>query len=88
MLFSTGCFKYINKNPSDKFLGKHLDPELRWNTHINQLSKKLLQFVPNKVLLSVYHGIVHSSIRYGIVAWGHCEYRHKMFALQRRDILS
>ena len=96
MLFSTRGVKEINKNPSVKFLGIHLDPELRWNTHIDQLSKKLSknifllkclsQFVSNKVLLSVYHGIIHSSIRYGIVAWGHCAYRHKIFALQRRAI--
>ena len=48
--------------------------------------KYLSQFVSNKVLLLVYHGIIHSSIRQGIVAWGHCAYRHKIFALQRRAI--
>ena len=38
MLFSTRGVKEINKNPSVKFLGIHLDSELRWNTHIDQLS--------------------------------------------------
>ena len=41
MLVSTRGVKEINKNSSVKFLGIHLDPELRWNTHIDQLSKKL-----------------------------------------------
>ena len=96
MLFSTRGVKEINKNPSVKFLGIHLDPALRWNTYIDQLSNKLSknifllkflsQFVSNKVLLSEYHGIIHSSIKYGIVAWGHCAYCHKMFAPQRRAI--
>ena len=41
MLFSTRGVKEISKNPSGKFLGIHLDTELRWNTHIDQFSKKL-----------------------------------------------
>ena len=32
MLFFTRGVKETNKNPSVKFLGIHLDPELRWNT--------------------------------------------------------
>ena len=41
MLFPTRGVKEINKNHQAKFLGIHLDPELRWNTHIDQLSRKL-----------------------------------------------
>ena len=35
MLCFTRGVKEINKNPSVKFLGIHLDPELGWNTQID-----------------------------------------------------
>ena len=65
---------------STKFLGVHIDNELRWTIHVNNLHKKLMA---NKILLStntnilntnslhlIYNAHIHSHLTYGLLAWG------------------
>ncbi len=59
-----------------KYLGVILDSRLRWNHHINELTKKLNRVVgiiykvrhdcTQKVLLSLYYSLFHSHLSYGI----------------------
>ena len=65
---------------STKFLGVHIDNELRWTIHVNNLHKKLMA---NKFLLSmrtnllntnslclIYNAHILSHLTYGLLAWG------------------
>ena len=62
-----------------KHLGMFIDNFLSWDEHINELSKKLSRFngiisklrhyLPKKNLISVYHAIFHSNLRYGCMVW-------------------
>ena len=65
---------------STKFLGVHIDNELRWTIHVNNLHKKLMA---NKFLLStntnilntnslrlIYNVHILSHLTYGLLAWG------------------
>ena len=65
---------------STKFLGVHLDNEIPWQTHVDQLHKKLMT---NKMLLStnrnllsteclrsIYYAHVYSHLVHGLLVWG------------------
>ena len=65
---------------STKFLGAHLNNEITWQTHVDQLHKKLMT---NKMLLStnrnllsteclwsIYYAYVYSHLAYGLLVWG------------------
>ena len=63
-----------------KYLGVILDTRLRWNHHINELSKKLNRALglvykirhdcTKNVLLSLYYSLFHSHLSYGLTVWG------------------
>ena len=63
-----------------KYLGVHFDKDLNWKHHIeyvtNKISKscgalaKVRHCVDIKTLTNVYHALINSYIRYGIVVWG------------------
>ena len=63
-----------------KYLGVFFDSKLNWKTHINyicnKISKscgalaKLRHCVDTTTLLNVYHALINSYVRYGIIAWG------------------
>ena len=63
-----------------KYLGVFFDNKLDWKVHVNyicsKISKscgalaKLRHCVDTKTLLNVYHALVNSYIRYGIIVWG------------------
>ena len=63
-----------------RFLGVFIDPRLTWETHINQLRKKLAktaycirrtaQVAGREAALISYHSLFHSSLSYGIETWG------------------
>ena len=71
------CIKQVTEF---KYLGVHIDHKLNWHTHAEylctKLSKasgmiyKLKNIAPREVLQVVYHSIVSSHLRYGILAWG------------------
>ena len=70
----------IFESPKIKYLGVILDPFLRWNHHINELTKKLNRAIgmiykirydcTNSVLLSLYFSLFHSHLSYGLSVWG------------------
>jgi hypothetical protein len=62
-----------------KYLGVYLDENLDWHKHVTTLSlklrrangalSKLRHYVPNSILISVYHAIFSSNMRYGCQIW-------------------
>ena len=71
LLDRTNCYEY---------LGILFDDKLSWEPHISELCKKLSQIagvlfkqrslLSNKALMLVYHSLVGSSLRYGLICWG------------------
>ena len=63
-----------------KYLGLTVDYELKWNTHVGNLAaktrklagllKKIGNRVPDKIKMSIYYSLFHSSVTYGIGIWG------------------
>ena len=75
----------INSSPlescdSYKYLGVFIDKGLSWSTHIEYLCKKIAKgcggiaklrhCVSINILKNVYHALIHSYLRYGIIVWG------------------
>lgn len=70
----------INEVSEVKYLGIILDKHLKWNPHIEHLTKKirklinkfylLREFLNKKLLISIYKALIESLIRYGIIIWG------------------
>ena len=62
-----------------KYLGAHIDENLSWDFHVNQLSKKLSRangilaklrhFAPKDTLISVYYSIFYSHVIYACPTW-------------------
>ena len=79
------CVLNINGVPvfyenSFKFLGIQVDHRLKFSCHLNLICSKLSKtagilyrvrdFVPENVLLKLYHGLVYPYLLYGILLWG------------------
>lgn len=96
MVFSLRNVAEKENKDSIKFLGVYLDSKLSWEQHVNYVCKKistkiyLLRNIANnvsqKVLITAYHGLIHSSLSYAILVWGHSNHCVRVFALQRRAI--
>ena len=80
-----------------KFLGLDIDNSLQWNTHVENLSKKLIsinyillslrQVVDRSTLLTAYFGLLHSKMSYGIPFWGgKVTNMERIFKIQKRAI--
>ena len=90
--------KHINRVGSTKFLGIFIDDELEWNTHIDNVAKKVASgaYAINSVkhllcagnLRKLYYSLVHTHLTYGIIAWGSAyTYRlRKLVVLQKKCI--
>ena len=88
----------IYESPKIKYLGVILDPRLRWNHHINELTKKLNRTIgmiykirsdcSQNVLVSIYYSIFHSHLSYGLSVWGKSNdcYLSKIALLQKKAI--
>ena len=71
---------YIPQVDSTKFLGVHLDKNLSWDDHLNQLVNKLnnncyllsisKKFLSEANLVKLYYAHIYSHVKYGITAWG------------------
>ena len=67
------CDKY-------KYLGVIIDKNLSWKPHVEYISgkiskacgalAKLRHCIGTNVLVEIYHALIHSYVRYGILAWG------------------
>ena len=63
-----------------KYLGVIIDKNLTWKAHVEYVASKvskvcgslakLRHSVNTKILIEIYHAIVHSYVRYGILTWG------------------
>ena len=77
----------INKSPikqvsTSKSLGVHIDGNLSWECHINEISRKIASgisvikriryFLPFEILLNVYNSLVQPHFDYCNVVWGNC----------------
>lgn len=86
----------INDVQECKFLGIIMDSNMKWKAQITDVSKKvsrsayalrsLSKIVNRSVLLSAYHGIVASVLRYGIIFWGNSTHIDMVFKAQKRCI--
>jgi hypothetical protein len=71
--------KKIFESTKIKYLGLLLDSRLTWKFHINELSKKLSRAIgllykiraysPKNILHSLYFGVFHSHLSYGLPVW-------------------
>lgn len=70
----------INSSSEIKYLGVIIDQNLKWNSHIAELVKRIrkciyifvrLRNILNvKIIKNVYYALVHSLLIYGIIGWG------------------
>jgi len=91
------CLNNLNCNcqsleqvQSIKYLGLHIDANLKWKTHIGELCKRLrfilikFHYLKNKVsqsfLKTLYYSWFFSLINYGIIIWG-CDYKTNLLPL-------
>ena len=88
-----------NKVPKDDFvkvLGVYIDDRLNWCYHVFYLSKKLASiiFLLRKLclilnidtLLTVYFGLFHSLINYGVILWGNSSHALSIFRQQKQAV--
>lgn len=86
----------IKEVDSTKFLGLHVDSNLNWDNHVQNLCKKLNSFsyalyhlskeTHMQTRLTSYHGYVSSSLRYGIIFWGNSRNWELAFRAQKKCI--
>ena len=70
----------IRSVSNQKLLGFHIDENLNWNTHINNLCKvvsskisllrKLAEYIPLQVQKQFYQGYILPLLDYGSITWG------------------
>ena len=63
-----------------KYLGVMIDKNLTWKPHVEYICKKIskacgslanLRYCVNtSILREVYHSLIHSYLRYGVIVWG------------------
>lgn len=81
-----------------KFLGVYIDDKLTWKGHAEILCQKLsktayiLHNLSKKLnmntLVTAYHGLVASLLRFGVIFWGNCSERERIFRAQKRCLRS
>ena len=69
----------ISRTNSYRYLGLLVDEKFSWGDHINEVCWKLSQvagiifkirtLLSNKAMMLVYHALVSSKIRYGLICW-------------------
>ena len=90
--------KKIFESTKIKYLGLLLDSRLTWKAHISELLKKLSRvigmlykiriYTPKPILRSLYFGIFHSHLTYGLPVWGSADQRYldKIALLQKKAV--
>lgn len=79
-----------------KFLGLHINSNLTWTSHIQNVSskissgcfliKRLRQITSQSTVLLVYYAHMYSHMQYGVVFWGFSSKASRIFVLQKRAI--
>lgn len=74
------CKLFIKPSGKVKYLGIYIDSHFKWNDHINYVVGKLRkclykfyqlrEFLPLKLLKTVYSALIESILNYGILIWG------------------
>ena len=72
--------KKIRNSHETKFLGKWLNDNMSWESHIRQLTIKIKRnmsllrksknILKTNAMLPIYYGHIHSHLKYGILLWG------------------
>jgi hypothetical protein len=72
--------KIIHETNDIKFFGLYIENTLKWNKQIDVVCCKLNQYsyalhmlskvAKRSTVLTAYHGLVASTLRYGIIFWG------------------
>ena len=93
----------INRNPisstdTHKFLGVIIDKNLKFDTHISEISNKisksigilykLSSYLPTSTLKTLYFSLIHSYLSYANIVWGGTYATHllPLFRLQKKSI--
>ena len=88
----------IERVESIKFLGVHLDQNLKFDQHITYLSHKLSKsigilnrikfFMPEPVMIKLYYALIQPYILYAIKSWYGCSsyLRNKILVLQKKSV--
>ena len=84
----------IDQVSTFNFLGLYINSQLTWQTHIDEISKKIssvigliykLQYIlPQKIFLSLYNTLILPQINYCILLWG--KDSKSILLLQKRAI--
>ena len=94
---------FINQTPiervhSTKFLGVHIDEQLKWKQHseyiANKMAKsigilnKVKRYLNSKTLLMLYYSLIYPYLNYCHLLWGKAPAVHtnKLFVLQKRAV--
>lgn len=68
-----------------KYLGLNIDRQLSWTRHIDAISSRIagaigalgkLNFLPKKILQSIYYAIVHPHLQYAASIWTSAKKTH------------
>lgn len=94
LVFSTGS--RVGDGGSVRLLGMELDGHLRWDAHVNILSKRLSstlflmrsisRYITSDMLLCTYYALFHSRLSYGIILWGGRAVAERVLLLQKKAI--
>lgn len=79
-----------------KLLGFVIDHNITWNGHVNSICTKLSRVIyllrrlkpmlTEHYLVTVYHGLFHSHVTYGLLIWGHTARCDDILLLQKRAV--
>ena len=74
--------KEISECSTVKLLGVHIDNDLKWRTHTEELAKqmnsrlflyrRLCEFIPRSLMATLYHSLFQSKFDYCLTLWGSC----------------
>jgi hypothetical protein len=88
--------KKLPNSVATKFLGIHINENLKWNYQLDIVKPKLntgyniinqLQEITNpQTLRTVYFACIHAHLKYGITLWGSDSKSKKLLALQKKII--
>ena len=80
---------------SVKFLGIHIDSQLKWRKQVSSLAKslsqktavlwKLSKFLPSQILTIIYNAIIHPHLTYCASIWG-CGNLKQLFTIQKSAV--